>query len=318
MAVVLKILLGILILLLVMILLLLFFPFSYQIQGRKNSDGLFVSAKVKWLFGFVRMLFDYPEPNTPILKLAFFTLLGKKKNKKAKDDKAKPLSESEGYKPSDENSKPSEVKSDGSLESSESSEAAEATEASENPESDDAKETSGEESSPKKEKVPINEKLSKLKSDFIFYKELWEDGNTKPLLKAVLARVFHVLKNLLPRKIHGKLIFGAATPDTTGYVYGGYVVLRTLYPKRLFLELTPDFEKQILEGELLIKGHFSIFTIVWDGLRILFDKRLKILRRKLKERSEKEPSEGQAPVEKQDKKKKNHKKNRNKKNKKNE
>ena len=62
-------LLGILILLLVLILVVLFFPISYRVDGKKNADGLFVNAKVKWLFGLLRVLYDYPKPAEVKIKI---------------------------------------------------------------------------------------------------------------------------------------------------------------------------------------------------------------------------------------------------------
>ena len=147
--------------------------------------------------------------------------------------------------------------------------------------SEDSKEDKSKKEKKAKPKVPFREKLQKIKEEVIFYKELWEDGNAKPFVQSALARVFHVVKNLLPRKVSGKLLFGAATPDVTGYVYGVYCMLRSTWPKRFPLEFSPDFESQVLEGELMIKGRFCIFTILVDALRIWFDKRLKILRSKL-------------------------------------
>ena len=324
MAVVGKILLGILILLLFLLIAILFCPFSYQVKGRKNAEGFFISAKVKWLFGFVRVLFDFPEPKTPILKIAFFTLTGKKKKQKKAKTEAAPSSEEPSAKV-EESAKEEPAKEEFSkTESQETlpSEAAPSGKENSKAENENSPEKESSKKEPikkeakedkkqkkqkekSKEKVPLSEKLAKLKDEVSFYKELWEDGNTKPLLKATLHRVFHVLRNLLPRKIRGSIVFGGATPDVTGYVYGGYVVGKALYPKKVLLELTPDFENKILEGNLEIKGHFTIFTILWDGLRILFDKRLKILRQKLKERKAgQNPTENQGSENKTDQKSK--------------
>ena len=142
-----------------------------------------------------------------------------------------------------------------------------------------------------KKKKPFKETVQKLLDDIKYYKELWEDGNTKPFVKDALSRVLHILKNLMPRKIKGYVLFGAASPDVTGYVFGAYSVCRTLYPKRFFLTLEPDFEQKVLEGDLIIKGYFCVFTLLFDALRILFDKRLKVLRKKLDARKNPDQTE---------------------------
>ncbi len=270
MAIVGYVLLGIILLLLALLLIILFLPIFYRANAKIDSSGKFVNAKVTWLFGLLRVFFNYPEPGKLVIKVAWFTLGGKDERK---DKPAKKPKKEKDTKEADQPKGPT---------APEAAESAEETVAKQKEEEAKAESPSDQKKKKeKKPKVPIKEKLQKLKDEVVFYKELWEDGNTKPFVKDALARLLHVIKNLLPRKVTGKLLFGAETPDVTGKVYGGYCVVRSLYPKRFFLELTPDFERKVLEGELMVKGHFNVFTILWDGLRILFDKRFKILKRKL-------------------------------------
>ena len=342
-AVVGRILLGILIFLLAVILLLLFFPVSYEVNGELNEEKKSVTVKVRWLFGFVRFLMTLPKPATPTLKVLWFSLMGKKdakkekKKPKQKGKKEKDKEKNDGATPevAGETAQDDAQAEQASLDSVQATEGTEATSganegvleagealsedtqaegdcASATVEGDNTGESSAEEQSSddpkdrkkkKKDKKnknekpgnkkPLKEKVTELIEEFKFYKALWEDGNTKPFVQAALAKVLHLLKNLLPRKIRGKILFGAASPDITGYAYGGYSVLKSLYLKRFkAFAFTPDFERQILEGELFIKGWFMLFTVIWDALRILLDKRFKILRKKWKaHKNEKNKSE---------------------------
>ena len=294
------ILLGILILLLCILLALFFFPISYRVEGKKGTEGFALKARVKWLFGFVRAAFDLPEPGNPIVKVAFFTVVGKEKNarkkpskhekdpgeantggdgKEAETDDTVPDSQAENGEtdtdPRVENGKPS-TNSKAENSKTEAAFLAENHEA----EGDDAPADSKNKSD-KKKKSGFS--LSKLKEEYDFYRELWEEEDTKPFVKDALLRVLHLLKNLFPRKIRGWITFGAASPDVTGYVYGLYCVCKSLWPKRVLLELTPDFTDQVLEAHFLVKGHFTVFTIVLDALKIWFDKRLKKIRKSLDE-----------------------------------
>jgi len=294
MAVVGKILLIILGLLLSLLLLLLFFPISYHILVKKQPEDLKISAKVSWLFGFFRLLFDYPSPKKPIVKVLFFTLAGKEKRitEEFQDAANKPDFESESE-PTDkiEKEEQENFKNESSIEPGEPT--IESKEESEKEsgagfQTESQKESKIEsniESNIKANNKSNNNKSNKGKKDlrtlydqarteFDFYYGLWEREETKALINAFLARLLHILKNLLPRKAKGTLHFGAASPDVTGYVFGGYCVAQALYPKRLFLELEPDFEKEILECELSVKGHFTVFTLLLDGLRVILDKRL--------------------------------------------
>ncbi len=56
------------------LLLILFVPVTYRISGAKDEDGFRISAKVKWLYGLVRLQYGYPEPGEAAAKILFFTL----------------------------------------------------------------------------------------------------------------------------------------------------------------------------------------------------------------------------------------------------
>lgn len=306
MAVVGWILFGIVLLLLFLLLTVLFLPICYRVIVKMDQNGLSVKAKGNWFFHLIRIYFDYPEPKKPIIKIAWFTL-SKKKEKKKKQKKKKEddiiLEENSSEENASAESIPEESKfdensdKDASFETNPSKETASEEPPQQETSSEAESDSQDKGKKKKKEKKPFKETIQKLLDDFRYYKELWEDGNTKPFVRDALSRVLHILKNLMPRKIKGYVLFGAASPDVTGYVFGAYSVCSTLYPKRFFLTLEPDFEKKVLEGDLIIKGHFCIFTLLFDALRILFDKRLKQLRKKLDarknpEKAEQENSEG--------------------------
>ena len=331
MAVVGKILFIILVLLLILLLLLLFFPISYRILLNKQPEDLKISAKVSWLFGFVRVLFDYPEPRKLMVKLLFITLIGKEKSKtkalklnNASNSK-KPngrdntiMDNPESFeKPADQENSGSEASREDVFQKLQSNPDSESdiksaeelqnvsqfetvnesvnetqnepvnepieepieepangpiNESAKGPINDEP--VKGSEKESKKGKKDLKTLYEQTRAEFDFYYGLWEREETKTLMNAFLARLLHILKNLLPRKVKGILHFGAASPDVTGYVFGWYCVAQALYPKRLFLELEPDFENEILECDLLIKGHFTVFTLLLDGLRVILDKRL--------------------------------------------
>ncbi|MBP5670211.1 MAG: hypothetical protein J6X14_07895, partial [Lachnospiraceae bacterium] len=101
-AVVGRILLGILIFLLAVILLLLFFPISYEVSGELSEEKKDVTVRVRWLFGFVRFFMTLPKPATPTLKVLWFSLLGKKDSDKKKKKPTKKSKPSNGQEPRDD------------------------------------------------------------------------------------------------------------------------------------------------------------------------------------------------------------------------
>ena len=81
--------LGILLLVLLgialtVILLVLFFPLCYKASGQKSVDEMRFSVKVRWLFGLVRIFYDYPQPGKLLAKILFFTVYDSSDERKEK------------------------------------------------------------------------------------------------------------------------------------------------------------------------------------------------------------------------------------------
>ena len=72
---------------LVVILLVLFFPISYKAAGKRTAEEFFITARVKWLFGLLRMNCDYPDPGKICVKFLFFTLYDSSVEKPEKTDR---------------------------------------------------------------------------------------------------------------------------------------------------------------------------------------------------------------------------------------
>lgn len=268
MAVVGRILLGILILLPVILLLILFFPVSYRLEGKKTPDSFSAGVRVGWLFGLVRLLFYYPEPGKPLIKIAFFTLRKFQRKRGSGISRRKvPQNKEESV------SEPDTVR-----EASDKADAAPSQGVSDPVESPETSEKKTEqkytEQKKNKKKVSFSDIRSKIRSEAEFYLGLWRQDATKTLVAEMFLRLGKIMKNVFPRKVRGRLVFGASSPDVTGYAYAVYSILSTKFPRRFSLAFYPDFQKEVLEGEILIAGRVTLFTVLWNSLRILLDKRL--------------------------------------------
>lgn len=297
MAVVGWILLGILGLLLLILLLVLFVPISYRLEAEKNPEHLTAKVRVSWLLGLIQLLFFYPEPGEPKIKIAWFTLNQKKKNRKRetgkqsiekskkKKEKKIPVSAAEAEQTDTEESAGTEGRemtgenpTDSPPEKEDTLEAADDSRR----ESSSADPENGidapkpEDTSKKKgaSKADLLKMYQRFKAEAGFFQKLWQKEDTKALVSELFARILKILQNLIPKKIEGRIVFGANTPDITGYVLAVYSIARVKFPRRLSMDFTPDFEEQVLKGELLVKGHVMLVTLVWNGLRMLLDKRL--------------------------------------------
>lgn len=305
--------LGILLLILlgialVVILLVLFFPVCYKVSGKKNAEEMQFAAKIKWLFGLVRVSYSYPVPGKLLAKVLFFTVYdssAEKKNSASGEDThtapKKDLTEeaqetSRTSEPSDA-SEPSDTSvTSGQTLLSDDTDMTKTDTATDTEASADAK-TSAEENTPGPqqetsgklagffEKIrytirKIYDKIKYILKNISFYKELWNDPDTKGLLQHAGKRIWHILKRLRPRKLEVNARVGTGSPDTTGYLYGIYGMILPKLGKGVCI--TPDFEQAILEGDFKASGHFTIACVLFHSARLLMDKRLQQLKHKIR------------------------------------
>ena len=274
--------LGILLLILlaialVVILLVLFFPICYKVSGKKNAEEMQFAAKIKWLFGLVRVSYSYPVPGKMLAKVLFFTVYDSSSEKKssAPEDthKAPTKDIKEATQPCD-----TDIVTD--------------TNYSTDAENSTDTESSVEENTPGPqpeicgkitgffEKIrytirKICDKIKHILKNISFYRELWNDPDTKGLLQHAGKRIGHIIKRLRPRKLEVNACVGTGSPDTTGYLYGIYGMLLPKLGKGVCI--TPDFEQAILEGEFKASGHFTAACVLFQSVRLLLDKRLRQL-----------------------------------------
>ena len=91
----------------------------------------------------------------------------------------------------------------------------------------------------------------------------------------------YLLFHIRPRRIKGRLHYGFSDPAYTGEFTGMlYLFLPAGYSG---LQLCPDFENRVCEGELTFSGHIRVFHITKTAVKIFFDKKLKLYWKRLKQ-----------------------------------
>lgn len=90
--------------------------------------------------------------------------------------------------------------------------------------------------------------------------EFWNLEEHRRARGAVLGEFCYLWKKLRPKKVRGKITFGFADPAATGICMGAAGMLCAWYPEKL--EIVPDFDREILEGELLMKGKARFYITV--------------------------------------------------------
>lgn len=280
--VILLILLGTILLL---ILLVLFVPVRYQIMlHRKVGEEAPVTAKVKatWLLHALNAAFSYPEAAFLRVRIFCFTIFRSDKPKKTiqKDNTKK------------ETVKKKNVKKDTVQKEVIQEETAKTV-------------RKDEEAAPKKqeEEPKKGRKVNKL---YEFFKKLWSVfknikytiikicdkikhivKNIQYYLKIVQSDTFHrawevcsgqvfsLLKSIFPRRIRGNLLVGTGDPASTGQILAIYGILYPLLGNHI--DIVPDFEQQIIEGDLLIKGKITVFKALKTAWIVYFNKDLRRL-----------------------------------------
>ncbi len=114
----------------------------------------------------------------------------------------------------------------------------------------------------------ILQKIKQLASRGVSILDLLED---EELLAAAGRIKGYILRGggyLMPQKLEGKILFGFDDPADTGKVLGWIAAAMPFYGDRL--EVTPDFTRQVIEGDILIAGRirrYKLLKLAWDVYR---------------------------------------------------
>lgn len=87
--------------------------------------------------------------------------------------------------------------------------------------------------------------------------------------KKIKDEVVVLAKHFRPRRLRGRMRFGLSDPYNTGQVLAGLSVLYPFYGENL--DVYPDFEQEILDGNVYFQGHIRLvhfLRIIW---MIFFD-----------------------------------------------
>ncbi len=285
--IILAVILGIIILLLCII---LFVPIRYEISAK--CDGTIESLKAKIKATWLLRLFDADvlvkgkklkwQIRAGWIKKSSAMIFGGRKEE-VNDETKEEHSGQEVQKVDEESfeDKISEISEEKSAKASETVEKDRLEETPKEPEIHaETDKTTSEKSEKKSFGDKVKENIEKIKNkinDLIQKKEkitnFLTDKSHVRAFKKLKKELFILLKRLKPKKINIKLRFGFDDPSTTGKVLGGISIL---YP---FLgdttEIIPDFEKQILKGNVYIKGRIRFCHFASMAIKLLLCKSIR-------------------------------------------
>ncbi len=291
--IILLILLGIL---LTIILLVLFMPIVYRASGSAHAGEYQFRFRFRWFFGLVRGEFTYPEGGALRIKALWMTLFDSgAKRRNAQDSEAATESgqepepagktnAAESMQDSYENVETTEFPQNsvenedmaGTLQNS-----GEREDASTPPQGKPQEQEKKPEESASRE--PLFTKLSGLKEKLQPYLAIVRDEDNQALAMHASGRLGKIMKSIRPRGLRLEVLVGTGEPDTTGYVYGAFWAVKPFFGRKCRIAVTPDFERQILEGEVFLRGHVMAAVLLYHAVRVILDKRLRQLLDRLKE-----------------------------------
>lgn len=282
---------GILILIpIVLLLILLIFPICYQIEGDFDGKSPKAQVKVSWAVIFLRAKAFYKEElnfgirifGIPIYdsRKEHWSVFGEHKEKDKKKDKKRPDSKKK------QNNKKTNKKRVEKKKSTYPSE--DVFDLTWDEKSEDKISESKIDKTTDKEKEFFGKrivnflkkcynrcknfitKISKITNKMEMIGDLFEDEDIIEAVKRIKRYGVNGVKLLLPQKLNAKITFGFEDPYYTGKVLGWTAALIPIYGDHI--DVTPDFEKRILKGELKIKGRIRRYKILYLLWKVYKDK----------------------------------------------
>lgn len=116
-------------------------------------------------------------------------------------------------------------------------------------------------------------------------KEKLEDFVTNEVHQAALQRGIRELKRLLrflkPKRFRLNAHIGFSDPSVTGKMLAGLSILYPFVGKN-HLCVTPEFEEEIYEGDIMIRGHLRVIYIIIIGWNLIWDKNIRMTYKHIK------------------------------------
>ncbi len=298
---ILKIIGIILLAILALCLLILFFPVTYQVRGQLNENNYRVSVRCGWLFHLIHFGGRFTNKENKarfwIFGIPINLLKEKKENskpnksvkkKKNSEDKIKKEtlrekkhSEENTFKekPAQTQQKKEENQKEEYLEQKKETDKLDENLKGRKKFFDRLKEFFGKIYQwIEKTGIILKKALSDIKATYNKAKEFKAfvtANTTKEAYRYGKRIVLKTIKHIFPRKIRADIQLGFEEPDITGKVLGYIAMLFAVFhinPKKISIE--PYFDKNVIKGNIKMKGHFLIGVLLIYVLKFYFKKEI--------------------------------------------
>ncbi len=99
------------------------------------------------------------------------------------------------------------------------------------------------------------------------------DEQVTHTIRELKRTLFSLLRHIGPKKAKGAVTFGLEDPSQTGMILAAASVFFPVYGNKV--TLSPNFEEQVLDGELEMKGRIRLGYLVYLGLRLILDREVR-------------------------------------------
>ncbi|MDO4614030.1 MAG: hypothetical protein Q4B15_00210 [Lachnospiraceae bacterium] len=99
------------------------------------------------------------------------------------------------------------------------------------------------------------------------------DEEVTHTIRELKRTLFLLLRHIGPKKAKGTVTFGLEDPSQTGMILAAASVFFPVYGNKV--TLSPNFEEQVLDGELEMKGRIRLGYLVYLGLRLILDREVR-------------------------------------------
>ncbi|MCR5671811.1 MAG: DUF2953 domain-containing protein [Butyrivibrio sp.] len=288
------VLLVILAALLLLILLVLFVPVRYRIDARVpdtdldegfDPEKIWGRASFSWLLFVLRGKYEWPADKAFVLRVFGIKLKSKKDGNEADKEQAEDVGKesvesSSVEKTPEENDSASDDKiDDGEFENNNTCFDSDIDDSADEEKTfldvlwDIIDKIENILKTPQNVFEKIQYTISRVCDKITMIKTTLENDIFKRAFSLVKRKLIKVLKMILPDKCDIDVTLGTGDPATTAEMMGIVGMLYPILYKKV--RLTPDFERKAVSGTAHIKGHITVFTVIWSVAVCYFNKDVK-------------------------------------------
>lgn len=284
------ILLSIISLLLIIIALILFVPIRYRIIANKFEDSdFYAEIKLTWLLHFINILIKYTDDLYYRVRVILIPIKKSDNLKKHKNNSKKTKPDFDDTKSIDEGENISDKSVNEDISDNEISKDKEEIVSTSDLDENDDDNIKFDENKGIIYKIRfvltkffeflfnIKEKLNEayntvvnIVKDIDYYINALKDERNKKVISLCLSQASSIINNIKPKVFNGNLTIGIDEPYTMGQILSIYGILFPIIHDKI--TINPVYDKEVIEGDLYIKGRISVFVLIRAAIKIYFNR----------------------------------------------